>query len=155
MTDKTTLREAIERLAKDFYDRGSEADRRDEPNAYARRAAWDRAAELVRALLAEHPATPAENHVPRLPDEDALWSYLDEYLNANGALPQVSGCDAQGTLFLAWLDEEGGDCVGLRVLRLLVDDGEATCTPTAVEAPAQGFTSTLTFPVLIFDPTKM
>lgn len=84
-----------------------------------------------------------------LADEDLLWSYLDEYLNANGATPQVAGIDAHDIPFMAWLDEEGGDCVGLRVVRLLPDDGNATSSPTRVEAPAQGHTSALFYPILI------
>lgn len=91
----------------------------------------------------------ADYDVPRLVDEDLLWEYLDEYLNANGATPQVAGVDAKSTPFLAWLDEEGGDCVGLRVVRLLVDDGGVTSSLTDVEAPAQGCTSTLVYPVQI------
>ena len=85
----------------------------------------------------------------RLADEDLLWEYLDEHLNANGATPQVAGIDADGTPFLAWLDEEGGDCVGLRVVRLLVEDGGTTSRPSPIEAPAQGCTSALAYPALV------
>jgi hypothetical protein len=95
-------------------------------------------------------ATPSADYdAPRLVDEDLLWEYLDQHMNANGATPQVAGIDASGTPFLAWLDEEGGDCVGLRVVRLLMEDGGTTSTPTEVEAPAQGCTSALAFPVQV------
>ena len=85
----------------------------------------------------------------RLPNEHLLWDYLDEYLNANGATPQVVGIDHTETPFLAWLDEEGGDCLGLRVVRLLLDDGGVTSSLSAIEIPAQGCTSELTYPVQI------
>lgn len=83
-------------------------------------------------------------------DEHLLFSYLDEYLNANGVEPHLAGTDATGAPFLAWLDEEGGDCVGLRVARLVPNDGGATESPTA-EAPGQGQVSSLTYPVTILE----
>ena len=98
---------------------------------------------------------PADYDVPRIFDEDRLWEYLDEHLNANGEPPQVAGIDAHGTPFLAWLDEEGGDCVGLRLVRLLPDDGGTTSAPTATEAPAQGCATALVYPVQIVAATRV
>ena len=69
-----------------------------------------------------------------------LFSYLDEYLNANGATPQVAGLDAHHTPFVAWLNEEGGDCVYLTVTRLVEDDG-GTFSRTSEETPGQGQSS--------------
>lgn len=50
------LRASIAALRENFTDRATEADRRDDPNAYARRVVWDRAAEIVGALLDGGPA---------------------------------------------------------------------------------------------------
>lgn len=88
-----------------------------------------------------------------LTDEHLLFSYLDEYLNANGATPHVAGFDLDGQPFMAWLDEEGGDCVGLRVCRLLrVQDGLAE-SPGIVEAPEPGLPTNLAYPITILDVT--
>jgi hypothetical protein len=88
-------------------------------------------------------------HVAKFNEEHMLFSYLDEYMNANGQTPQVAGVDHEGDPFIAWLDEEGGDCVGLRVVRLVQEDGGTTSSPAQVEAPLQGHTSGLVYPVKV------
>ena len=89
--------------------------------------------------------------VIRLVAEHLLFSLLDEDMNANGIVPQVAGYDAHGIPFFAWLDEEGGDCVGLRVIRLLEDDGGTSSTPSAVEFPKQGETTSLVYPIRVLE----
>lgn len=78
--------------------------------------------------------------------EDDMYSYLEEYMNANGKIPQVAGVDDDRTPFLAWLNESGGDSTFLRVLRL-VDQGE--WSRPEEETPSQGTVSSLVYPVVI------
>lgn len=85
---------------------------------------------------------------PVASDEHMLFSYLDEYLNANGQEPKVVGYDANDRAFMAWLDEEGGDSVGLRVCVLIPYQGQAEVSvPGPVEAPGQGEVTNLRYPV--------
>lgn len=85
-----------------------------------------------------------------MPNEHLLFSYLDEYLNANGATPEVVGYDRDHRSFFAWLDEESGDSVGLRVCLLVPFEGQAEVSrPGEVESPGQGEVSSLRYPILI------
>lgn len=95
--------------------------------------------------------TPEVDHILTLADEDLLFSFLDENLNANGATPHIAGVDADGDPFMAWLDEEGGDCVGLRVCRLLGSADGGAESPSIVEAPWQGQATGLAYPVHVID----
>lgn len=81
-------------------------------------------------------------------NENDLFSYLDEYLNANGQTPHLAGVDNDFIPFIAWLNEEGGDCVYLNVTRLVEEDGGAT-SRTSEETPGQGQTSSLAYPVTV------
>ena len=83
-------------------------------------------------------------------DEHLLYSYLDEYMNANGIEPHLAGVDADGTPFLAWLNEEGGDSIYLTVTRLVVDDGGVT-EHTVEEAPRQGESTSLVYPIQVIE----
>lgn len=86
-----------------------------------------------------------------MPDEGLLFEFLDEHLNANGAQPEVVGYDRDHRAFFAWLDEEGGDCVGLRVCVLGPHEGRAEVSaPGEIEAPGQGEVSSLRYPVLVY-----
>lgn len=85
-----------------------------------------------------------------LENEHLLFSYLDEYMNANGVTPRLSGQDSEGTPFLAWLNEEGGDSVYLTVARLVTQDG-GTSEQIMTDVPSQGDTSLLVYPVAIMD----
>jgi hypothetical protein len=88
--------------------------------------------------------------VTNIRDEGTLFEFLDEYLNANGAAPRVSGQDSEGTPFLAWLNEEGGDLTYLTVARLVTEDGGIR-DRLITEIPVQGETSSLVYPVVIVD----
>ena len=58
LSDRDRARDKVVRvtvLVDEFKRRADEADRRDEPNAYARRVVWDRAAEMLRDALKDQP----------------------------------------------------------------------------------------------------
>lgn len=91
-----------------------------------------------------------------LPDEDHLFSFLDEHLNANGEQPEIVGYDRDRRAFFAWLDEVGGDDVGLRVCVLGPHEGRAEVSaPGKIEAPGQGEVSSLRYPVVIYPPAEL
>lgn len=78
----------------------------------------------------------------KLRDEHLLFSYLDEYLNANGDVPHAVGYDDDERPFMVWLNEVGGDEVIGRVVFLTEDDGGTTESVTD-EEPLE----VLTYPV--------
>lgn len=111
-----------------------------------------RAVGRVLAARAKPAPSGDEREALTLTDEHLLFSYLDEYLNANGAQPEVIGYDSDDRAFFAWLDEEGGDCVGLRVCVLGPHEGRAEVSaPGEIEAPGQGEVSSLRYPIRITD----
>lgn len=79
-------------------------------------------------------------------DVHMLHSWLDEYLNANGQQPWASGYDKNGVPIMVWLDEEGGDSVIMRAVKLWSEASEVS-NPTEL-SPSED----LEFPIVVFEP---
>lgn len=84
-------------------------------------------------------------------DEGDMFKFLDQHMNANGIEPSLAGLDNDDIPFIAWLDEDGGDSVTLRVLRLDGSNSAEVCLPSEIQTPSQGQTSTLVYPVTVLE----
>jgi hypothetical protein len=59
-------------------------------------------------------------------NQHEAFSYLDEHLNANWQIPEITGWDADGRPVWVWLDEVFGDEVMIRACVLHVAEGGVT-----------------------------